>query len=170
MLWNYAPLETMDCSLGLPRRVCGPGGGGIQMDRLRRGGPLLRSAGARCREDRHAAAVRSLERVTTRQAPPAPSADQTKPLGVLGYSAFALTSPTPEQSFFGDQTISAHLSLEPALLPGHTVTWHLDGGANRGSGSDGDGRDLAPSGPGHVRDFRDGHESGHGRVTAAPTA
>ncbi len=66
--------------------------------------------------------------VTTQQAAPAPSADQKKPLGVLGYSAFALTSPTPEQSFFGDQTISAHLSLEPALLPGHTVTWHLDGG------------------------------------------
>lgn len=66
--------------------------------------------------------------VTTGQTAPAPSADSKKPVGALGYSAFALTSPAPEQTFFGDEIISAHLSLEPALLPGHTVTWHLDGG------------------------------------------
>lgn len=64
----------------------------------------------------------------TGQAGPAPAAESKKPVGGLGYSAFAITSPTPEQAFFGDETISAHLSLEPALLPGHTVTWHLDGG------------------------------------------
>ncbi len=62
------------------------------------------------------------------QAAPAPSADPKKPLGTLGYSAFAITSPTPEQSFFGDQAITLRLSLQPNLLPGHTVTWHLDGG------------------------------------------
>ena len=66
--------------------------------------------------------------VTARQAEPASPADSKKPVGALGYSAFALTSPAPEQTFFGDEAISAHLSLEPALLPGHTIIWHLDGG------------------------------------------
>lgn len=66
--------------------------------------------------------------VTAAQAAPSPTADPKKPAGALGYSAFSITSPTPEQGFFGDETIVAHLALEPALLAGNTVTWHLDGG------------------------------------------
>ena len=52
MLWTYAPSETLDPS-GRTRRVCGTGGGNLQMDRLQRVGPLLRSARARGRKDHH---------------------------------------------------------------------------------------------------------------------
>jgi len=45
----------------------------------------------------------------------------------LEYSQFAITSPLPDQTFFGDDVISAHLALEPNLKPGQTVTWHLNG-------------------------------------------
>ena len=47
--------------------------------------------------------------------------------GALDYSEFSLTSPTPEQTFFGDETISANLTLSPSLKPGQTVTWNLNG-------------------------------------------
>jgi hypothetical protein len=49
MLWTYAPLETMDCACRL-RRVCGTSRGGLQMDRLRWGRALFRSARTRSRE------------------------------------------------------------------------------------------------------------------------
>jgi hypothetical protein len=52
MLWTYAPSEPLDPT-GLTRSICGSGGGGLQMDRLQRVGPLLRSAGTRSREDSH---------------------------------------------------------------------------------------------------------------------
>ena len=52
MLWTYAPSETLDPP-GRTRSICGTGGGNLQMDRLRRVGPLLRSARTRGREDRH---------------------------------------------------------------------------------------------------------------------
>jgi len=45
----------------------------------------------------------------------------------LEYSRFAITSPLPDQTFFGDDVISVHLALEPSLKPGQTVTWHLNG-------------------------------------------
>jgi Domain of unknown function (DUF4124) len=45
----------------------------------------------------------------------------------LEYSQFAITSPLPDQTFFGDDVISVHLALEPSLKPGQTVTWHLNG-------------------------------------------
>jgi Domain of unknown function (DUF4124) len=50
-----------------------------------------------------------------------------KPLPGLGYDQFAITSPTPDQSFFGDESIGAHLALDPNLKPGQTITWHLNG-------------------------------------------
>jgi Domain of unknown function (DUF4124) len=43
------------------------------------------------------------------------------------YSQFSITSPLPEQTFFGDDVISVHLTLDPALRPNQTVTWHLNG-------------------------------------------
>ena len=45
----------------------------------------------------------------------------------LGYTEFSIASPAPDQTFFGDDVISAHLALEPSLKPGQTVTWHLNG-------------------------------------------
>jgi hypothetical protein len=45
----------------------------------------------------------------------------------LGYTQFAITSPTPDQSFYGDETIGAHLALDPNLKPGQTITWQLNG-------------------------------------------
>src|ERR1700676_2300922 len=42
----------------------------------------------------------------------------------LNYSQFAITSPVPDQTFFGDDVISGRLTLDPALKPGQIVTWH----------------------------------------------
>jgi hypothetical protein len=53
-----------------------------------------------------------------------------------GYSIIAITSPSSEQSFFGDEPIGVALALEPNLKPGDTVTWHLNG------------QELADQGPG----------------------
>jgi len=45
----------------------------------------------------------------------------------LGYTEFAITSPTPEQTFFGDEVVAVNLTLDPALKPDQTITWHLNG-------------------------------------------
>ena len=45
----------------------------------------------------------------------------------LNYSEFAITSPVPEQTFFGDDVVGAHLNLSPSLRPNQTITWHLNG-------------------------------------------
>ena len=45
----------------------------------------------------------------------------------LGYTQFAVTSPTPDQTFFGDEIISVNLALNPALKRNHAITWHLNG-------------------------------------------
>src|ERR1700722_8404525 len=45
----------------------------------------------------------------------------------LGYTQFAITSPIPDQSFFGDESIGAHLALDPNLKPEQTITWQLNG-------------------------------------------
>ena len=49
-----------------------------------------------------------------------------KPKG-MGYSILSITSPTPEQVFFGDDQIGVALALDPSLKSGHAVTWHLNG-------------------------------------------
>ncbi|MGC1520883.1 MAG: DUF4124 domain-containing protein [Steroidobacteraceae bacterium] len=56
--------------------------------------------------------------------PPPPGTQKQTP---LGYATFAITSPTPEQTFFGDEAVAVNLSLEPALKPEQTITWHLNG-------------------------------------------
>jgi hypothetical protein len=53
-----------------------------------------------------------------------------------GYSIIAITSPSSEQSFFGDEPIGVALALDPGLKAGDTVTWHLNG------------QELADQGPG----------------------
>ena len=62
---------------------------------------------------------------------PAPASQTPITLGPASpkqmYSILAISSPTPEQSFFGDEPIAASLALEPSLKPGDTVTWHLNG-------------------------------------------
>jgi hypothetical protein len=45
----------------------------------------------------------------------------------LNYSQFSITSPAPDQTYFGDDVISVHLALEPSLKPDHAVTWQLNG-------------------------------------------
>jgi hypothetical protein len=42
-------------------------------------------------------------------------------------SRFAITSPVPDQTFFGDEAIGVHLALEPDLKPDQSITWHLNG-------------------------------------------
>jgi hypothetical protein len=56
--------------------------------------------------------------------PPPPA---KKPLPALGYSQFSIASPTPEQTFFGDEPIPVHLNLAPELKEGQTIAWHLSG-------------------------------------------
>jgi hypothetical protein len=45
----------------------------------------------------------------------------------LGYTQFSITSPTPEQAFFGEEAVGVQLALDPALKPGQAITWHLNG-------------------------------------------
>jgi len=50
-----------------------------------------------------------------------------KPAAGLHLTQFAITSPTPDQTFFGDEVISVRLALEPSIKPSQTITWHLNG-------------------------------------------
>ena len=50
-----------------------------------------------------------------------------KPAGGLQYNLFAITSPAPDATFFGDEVINVSLALDPALKPNQTITWHLNG-------------------------------------------
>src|SRR6202011_5773021 len=45
----------------------------------------------------------------------------------LNYNQFSITSPLPDQTFFGDDVIGVHLALVPGLKPDQTITWHLNG-------------------------------------------
>ena len=45
----------------------------------------------------------------------------------LAYSRFSITSPSADQTFFGDETIGVRLALEPDLKPDQSITWHLNG-------------------------------------------
>jgi hypothetical protein len=45
----------------------------------------------------------------------------------LNYSQFAITSPSANQTYFGDDIVGVHLALDPDLKPGQTITWHLNG-------------------------------------------
>jgi hypothetical protein len=54
-------------------------------------------------------------------------ADTEKKTGALDYAEFSIASPSPEQTFFGDDPINASLALSPSLKAGQIVTWHLNG-------------------------------------------
>ncbi len=64
-------------------------------------------------------------------------ADTEKKTGSLDYAEFSITSPSPEQTFYGDEPISANLALSPGLKPDQIVTWHLNGAevGDQGSGA-----------------------------------
>jgi Domain of unknown function (DUF4124) len=64
---------------------------------------------------------------STRPANPGAPSPRKNVAPGLNYSQFSITSPVPDQTFFGDDVISVHLTLDPSLKPGQTVTWHLNG-------------------------------------------
>jgi hypothetical protein len=49
------------------------------------------------------------------------------PATALNYADFTITSPVPDQTFFGDDVIGVHLSLVPGLKANHALAWHLNG-------------------------------------------
>ena len=70
-------------------------------------------------------------RVGTFGEKPPPTANRTvakpNPSKPADYTQFEISSPTPEQVYFGDEPVSAHLTLDPGLLPNHSITWYLNG-------------------------------------------
>jgi hypothetical protein len=64
---------------------------------------------------------------TPSAANPAAAAAKTTVSPALAYQQFSITSPAPNQTFFGDEVIGVHLALEPSLKPNQSVTWHLNG-------------------------------------------
>ncbi len=57
-----------------------------------------------------------------------PGAPPQRPAqGGLNYVEFSITSPTPDQTFFGDDVVAVHLDLNPALRPNQSIAWHLNG-------------------------------------------
>lgn len=55
------------------------------------------------------------------------TAPQRAAQGGLNYTEFSITSPAAEQTFFGDDVVAVHLSLNPSLRPNQSITWHLNG-------------------------------------------
>lgn len=45
----------------------------------------------------------------------------------LGFAELSITSPAPDQTFFGDEVVSVNLALTPSLKPDQTITWRLNG-------------------------------------------
>jgi hypothetical protein len=62
-----------------------------------------------------------------RTANPAGPAPKKNVAPGLNYDQLAITSPVPDQTFFGDDVISVHLALDPPLRPNQTITWYLNG-------------------------------------------
>jgi hypothetical protein len=58
---------------------------------------------------------------------PAPPPPKKPPASALNYSEFVITSPLPDQTFFGDDIIGVHLNLVPGLKGNHALVWHLNG-------------------------------------------
>ncbi len=72
---------------------------------------------------------------TSSSATPSPARNATGPIaqasqgpaGGLNYTEFSITSPAPDQTFFGDDVVAVHLNLNPSLRPNQAITWHLNG-------------------------------------------
>jgi hypothetical protein len=68
-----------------------------------------------------------------RSAPPARPTPDSQATGAkkeqsgLAYTEFSITSPAPDQTFFGDDDVYVNLALDPGLKPNQAITWHLNG-------------------------------------------
>ena len=60
---------------------------------------------------------------------PAGATQPTKkpPSSSLNYTEITITSPQPDQTFFGNDPIAVNLNLIPGLKSGHSITWHMNG-------------------------------------------
>jgi hypothetical protein len=56
-----------------------------------------------------------------------PSAPQRAVQAGLNYTEFSITSPAPDQTFYGDVVVAVHLNLNPSLRPNQAISWHLNG-------------------------------------------
>jgi hypothetical protein len=45
----------------------------------------------------------------------------------LSYTEFTITSPQPDQTFFGNDAIPVRLNLSPGLKADQRIAWHLNG-------------------------------------------
>jgi hypothetical protein len=68
----------------------------------------------------------SAARAASNGTAPGAAPKKTTPPG-MQYTQFSITSPLPDQTFFGDDIVSVHLALDPALKPNQALTWHLNG-------------------------------------------
>ncbi len=68
----------------------------------------------------------SLNRAVSGPSQPSAGTAQPKP-GASSAQQLTLLSPSPEQVFFNDETVSVHLDVQPALKPTQAITWHLNG-------------------------------------------
>ena len=86
------------------------------------------------------------------------------------YAEFSITSPTPEQTFFGDEVVAVQSEPPARLKPEQTITWHLNGKELDDQGPAGRRFRAAAPGPRHLCHRRDHHRSGDGRQSRLPTA
>ena len=68
--------------------------------------------------------------------PPGRTAEKPNPTKPADYTQFVLSAPAPEQVFFNDEPVNAHLNLDPGLLPNHVITWYVNGSALGDQASD----------------------------------
>jgi hypothetical protein len=66
---------------------------------------------------------------TAAAGPRVPSAGRgaQQPASSAPFAEFSITSPTAEQTFFADDSVSVHLNLNPGLKAGQSIAWHLSG-------------------------------------------
>ena len=73
--------------------------------------------------------------------PPVPEQTETAAAATQGdatvaYTGFSITSPTSDQGVrANDGSVTIHLSLQPALLPGHSIVLNVDGEDGESSNS-----------------------------------
>jgi uncharacterized protein DUF4124 len=57
----------------------------------------------------------------------APRAPQEGEQSGINYVEFSISSPAPDQSFFGEDVVPVRLNLIPSLRPNQAITWQLNG-------------------------------------------
>ena len=90
----------------------------------------------------------------------APGSQPAKPAtGALNLSAFAITSPVPDQTFFAEDVVAVHLAVAPELGPDQVITWHLNGKELTSQPPDAMSFALQGTGSRCLRNRRHGHRS-----------